>query len=166
MHQAVCVIDNIILDAVDSCMLTLIVFIETSFLDIAWWAGVRLYLNSWTIILNNFEPFPRAKMCKDLKILIYPTPAFLNCLCTESFATEMAATYRALDSTRIFEDCQENLLKSLYQLFFGNFWSNDTVDDLSTYHSIILWFLYIQIISQRLFSLQPPVNWWRLQPFL
>ena len=116
---------------------------------VALWASVRLYLISWTTILNNFEPFPRAKMCKDLKISIYPTPAFLNCLCTESFATEMAATYRALNSTRIFEDCQENLLKSLYQPFFGNFWSNDTVNDLSFNHSMIL----IQIISQRLFSI-------------
>ena len=65
---------------------------------------------------NKFESLPPAKVCKDLKILIYPPPAFLNCLCTKSFATEMAATYRAQDSRTHFEDIT-NYVLSFIELF-------------------------------------------------
>ena len=89
-------------------------------------------------------------MVKDLKILLYPTPAFLNRLCTESFATEMAATYHARDFTRFFQDCQENsnIDRNYYRHFFGNLENNDSV-------CIDVWFLYIQIFLQHPF-VPPP----------
>ena len=47
----------------------------------------------------RLEPFPHPKkVCAAVQVVakyqnIFPKPAFLNCLCTKSFATEMAATH-------------------------------------------------------------------------